>query len=79
MTQIKDVLDSEYKMIVDIWAFERKWLERMPLKIEDWNDIMAEANKMAEKRKGKAQDILCTILNAFCDEIEFIDKQMGGN
>jgi hypothetical protein len=78
MAQIEDVVKAEYELILDIWKFERKWLEKIPLTDTDWNKMMDEANEMAEKRKGKAQDLLCSILNTFCDEIEFIDKQMGG-
>lgn len=78
MAKIEEIVKAEYDMILDLWKFERKWLEKIPLSIEkgDWDNMLSEANAMAEKRKGESQERLCSIINAFMDEIEFIDKKM---
>lgn len=78
MATIEEIVKAEYDMILDLWKFERKWLEKIPLSIEkgDWDNMLSESNAMAEKRKGESQDKLCSIISAFMDEIEFIDKKM---
>ena len=78
MATIEEVVKAEYDLILDLWKFERKWLEKIPLKESDWSEMLDETNKMAEGRKGESQDKLCSILSAFMDEIEFIDKKMRG-
>lgn len=75
---IEEIVKAEYNLILDLWKFERKWLEKIPLSFEDWDEMMADANDLASKRKGESQEKLVAILNAFCDEIEFIDKKMRG-
>ena len=78
MATIEEIVKAEYDLILDLWKFERKWLEKIPLSFEDWDEMMADANDLASKRKGESQEKLVAILNAFCDEIEFIDKKMRG-
>lgn len=78
MATIEEIVKAEYDLILDLWKFERKWLEKIPLSFEDWDNLMADANNLASKRNGESQEKLVAILNAFCDEIEFIDKKMRG-
>lgn len=78
MTTIEEIVKAEYNMILDLWKFERKWLEKIPLSFEDWDEMMVDANDLASKRKGESQEKLVAILNAFADQIEFIDKKMRG-
>lgn len=76
MNTIEGIVKAEYDLILNLWKFERKWLEKIPLGEADWREMNDEANKIAETRKGESQDKLCSILSAFMDEIEFIDKKM---
>ena len=75
MTKIEQIAKAEYEMITEIWRFEHKWLDKSPLKDEDWREMIAEANAIAKKRQGKWQDILATIVTAFCKEVELINKE----
>ena len=75
MTKIEQIAKSEYEMITEIWRFEHKWLDKSPLKDEDYREIIAEANAIAKKRQGKWQDILATIVTAVAKEIELINKE----
>lgn len=63
-------------MITEIWRFEHKWLDKSPLKDEDWREMVDEANDIAKKRQGKWQDILAKIVTAITEEIELINKEV---
>lgn len=75
MAKIEDIAKAEYEMITEIWRFEHKWLDKSPLKGEDWREMIADANAIAKKRQGKWQDILAKIVTAFVEEIELINKE----
>lgn len=78
MPTIEDILKADYEIIVELWKFENKWVKKSPLSLEDWMQIKDESNAMAKKRQGKAQKILVAWINAVCDEIDFIDKNLQG-
>ena len=75
MTKIEQIVKAEYEQIIEIWRFEHKWLDKSPLKDEDWGEMVAEANEIAKKRKGKWQEILAKMLNAVMEEIELVNKE----
>lgn len=72
---METIIKAEYEMITEIWRFEHKWLEKSPLKDDDYKGMIAEANAIAKKRQGKWQDILAAIVTAFCEEVELINKE----
>ena len=75
MAKMEAIIKTEYEMITEIWRFEHKWLEKSPLKDDDWREMIAEANDIAKKRQGKWQDILARIVTAVAEEIELINKE----
>ena len=75
MTKIEQIVKAEYEQIIEIWRFEHKWLDKSPLKDEDWHEMIADANAIAKKRQGKWQDILARIVTAVAEEIELINKE----
>jgi len=78
MPTVEDILKADYEIIVELWKFENKWVKKSPLEYEDWEKINDESNEIAKKRQGKAQKILVAWINAVCDEIDFIDKNLKG-
>lgn len=75
MDKKEQIVKAEYEQIIEIWRFEHKWLDKSPLKDEDWGKMVAEANEIAKKRKGKWQEILAKMLNAVMEEIELVNKE----
>lgn len=76
MAKIEDIVKAEYNLTTEIWRWEHKWLEKIPLSMEDYKAMYDEGNELAKKRKGKSQDCLVGIINAYADEIVYIDKKI---
>ena len=73
-----EIIKHEYESIKEIWKFEHKWLEKLPLKQDDYDEMIAESNKIAGKFKGEYQKIIVRRFNAYMDSIEVFDKKMKG-
>lgn len=76
MAKMDDIIQAEYKMTTEIWRWEKRWLEKIPLSFDDFKAMNDEANALAKSRKGKSQELLVRILNGYADEIAFIDRRI---
>lgn len=76
MVDINKLLQAEHRMIISLWGLEKKYIQRMPLSTNDWQELVDESNAIAEQRHGDSQDALVRVVSAILDEIEFLDKSI---
>lgn len=68
---------TEYQITLDIWAFYQKWLKKMPLEVETWREVLADANQMAMKYEKYGATTINKQINATIDRLEFISKNLN--
>lgn len=71
-----DIINREYENIKEIWKFEHKWLEKLPLEQDDYDTMIDEANEIARKFTGEYQKTIVQRLNAYTDSIGLFDKKI---
>lgn len=72
------MIKAEYETILKVWKIVHKWLEKIPMDIDDYNVMVAEMNEICKEYPKEDQMHVSRILNDYGNRIEELDKRLRG-